>query len=145
MVQRLIGQYFARARTVAQTIGIDAYFIDERSGHVVRLEPNGNFSFLRSFDDGQDRISAGLNVTEKPDRHSMPAHPGPNSMNGQRKPFVVEVKRARQLAWKERKLLSGPASIRRVPWQSAEVRQGTSPYQPMHSRMSLAGKRDADR
>ncbi len=45
MVQRLIGQYFARARTVAQTIGIDAYFIDERSGRVVRLEPNGTSHF----------------------------------------------------------------------------------------------------
>lgn len=145
MVQCLIGEYFASARAAAQTIGIDAYFIDERSGRVVRLEPNGNISLLRSFDDGWDRIPAGLNVTEKPDRHSMPTHPGANSMDGQRKPFVVEVKRARQLAWKERKLLAGPLSIRRLTWKSAEPRHGTATYKPTHSRTSPAGKTDADR
>ncbi len=66
-------------------------------------------------------------------------------MNGQRKPFVVEVKRARQLAWKERKLLAGPTSIRRLTWKSAETRQGTATYQPTHSRISPAGRTDVDR
>ena len=145
MIQRFISLYFAKARTAAQNIGIDAYFIDERSGRVVRLEPNGSYSFLRPFDDGQDRMSAGPIAAGKPERLSMPTPPGANSMNGQRKSFVVEVKRARQLAWRERKLISGPASVRQLPWQSAEARQGTATYKPTHSRTSPAEKVDVDR
>lgn len=144
MVQRLIDLYFSRARAVAQNIGIDAYFIDERSGRVVRLEPNGYFSFLQLFDDGQDRMSAGQIAAEKPQRLSTPTPPGATSINGQRKSFVVEVKRARQLAWRERKLISGPASVRQSRWQPAAARQGTATYKPTHSRTNPAEKADGD-
>ncbi|MFC5417944.1 hypothetical protein ACFPOB_00010 [Bosea eneae] len=146
MIESLIGQYFARAWAVAQNIGIDAYFIDESNGRVVRLQPNGSSSFLRSLDDGPvGRISASLIATGKAGPPAMPTPPGAKSMNGQRKPFVVEVKRAKQLAWKERKLLSGPGSIRRLPWQSAEARQRNATYKPTHSQTNPAGKADGDR
>ena len=65
-------------------------------------------------------------------------------MNGQRKPFVVEIKRARQLVWKERKLLAAPRSIRQLPWRAVETRQGVPIFKATPPRSSPANTGDAD-
>ena len=52
MISHSVKRYFSEARSVARSIGSDAYVIDERSSHVVRSETNGNFSVLGPLEDG---------------------------------------------------------------------------------------------
>lgn len=47
MVDHMLGLYLKDAQAVAGQIGIDAYFIDERLGRIVRREPDGTLSLLK--------------------------------------------------------------------------------------------------